>query len=1828
VIEGVLQPVAPTMAEQQLARKNELKACGCRSLSISLKFLESLSQEDITLKFLRSIPSEWRTHTLIWRNKTDLEEQSLDDLTNEPVSAAASVSAISVKIPVSSLLNVDSLSNAMIYSFFASQSNRPQLDNDDLKQIDADDLEEMDLKWECRSPKDTRKNGAAEPQRRNVPVDASTSNALVSQYDGVGSYDWSFQAKEEPTNYALMAFSSSSSSSNNEVVSCSKACAKAYATLQSHYDKKNLEKAEQERDDLKLKLEKFQTSSKNLSELLASQTNAKTGLVYNSQVFTRAMFVCDDYLSSGSDESLTPSPIYDRYQSRNGYHAVLPPYTGIFMPPKPDLVFNNASNDVDNDHLAFNVKLSPTKPDQDLSHTNRPSTPIIEDWVSDSKDESGTKAPQNVPTFAQPTKQVKSPRHSVQHVETFIPIATPKPASAKPTSNSKRRNMKACFVCKSLDYLIKDCGYHGQKMAQTPPRNHAPRGYHKHYARMPLTNPQRHVIPTIVVPKSKLVAINAARPITTVVPKIKVTRPRPAKPIVTKLTTPPRRHINHNPSLKASNSPPRVTAIKAPVDNLQHALKDKGVVDSGCSRYITGNISCLSDFEELNGGYVAFGGNPKGGKIFRKGKIRTGKLDFDDVYFVKELKFNLFSVSQMCDKKNSVLFTDTECLVLSPDFKLLDESQVLLRVPRENNMYNNTNGDAAFDEKEPEFKGRKPESEVNVSPSSSAQSKKHDDKTKRKAKGKIPAIGQISPNNTNTFSATGPSNAVASPTHGKYSCIDTSQLLNDPNMPELEDITYSDDEDDVGAEAAFNNLETSITMFNDEFYTCMFVCFLSQEKPKRVHQALKDLSWIEAMQEELLQFKMQKVWVLVDLPYRKRAIGFKDPDYPDKVYKVVNALYGLHQAPRAWYETLANYLLENGFQRGKIDQTLFIKRQKGDILLVQIYVDDIIFGSTNKDLWKSASTPIDTEKPLLKDPDGEDVDVHTYRLMTCSLMYLTLSRPDIMFVACACARFQVTPKVSHLHAVKRIFRYLKGKPHLGLWYPKDSPFDLVAYLDSDYAGASLDRKSITRGCQFFGCRLIFWKYKKQTVMATSSIEAEYVADASCCAQVLWIQNQLLDYGLISWQCKKQTVVVTSSTKAEYVAAASCCAQVLWIHNQLLDYGMESLKRIVHVTNILSAGYLTTPQMVINSPCLTHIKNWLDQIKRSLFWTTVAVKKVNDMTRLQALVDKKKVVVTEATIREVLRLDDAEGVECLSNEEIFAELARIGYEKPSTRLTFYKAFFSSQWKFLIHSIPQCMSAKRTSWNEFTSSMASAVICISSGKGFSGVETPLVEGMIVEQQVAEGANEVHDEDVNVAGIVAEGDVSAANDGGIIENIDADEDVVLEDAKDVAVEKSADVENNVDIQGRKAKSQAKIYKIDLDHANKVLSMYEEESNPIELQEVVDVVTTAKIITEVVTTASTTITAADVPIPPAITAAPPTFTAAPSRRRKGVVIRDPQEESLTPSIVIHSKAKSKDKGKGILVEEPKPLKKQAQIEQDEQYARELEAELNKNIDWDEVIDHVQRKQKKDKSVKRYQALKRKPQTEAQARKNMMIYLRNVAGFQMDYFKGMPTVLKRLNESQEEKAAKKQKLDEEVAKGANEVHDEDVNVAGIVAEGDVSAANDDKDVVLEDAKDVAVEKSADVENNADIQGRKAKSQAEIYKIDLDHANKIFFEMCSSENDSLSLEEKSSSTSKRRLEKVVKSSQAGSSHSLSDKSSYSLGFGTRFSTLDFMSSSDSVVRMVSRCSSPILRDLGSTVGSFWIFKDGLTEYCEGLIWSKPNFGVDAAMDFKENMLSV
>ncbi|GJS13810.1 putative ribonuclease H-like domain-containing protein [Tanacetum coccineum] len=256
-----------------------------------------------------------------------------------------------------------------------------------------------------------------------------------------------------------------------------------------------------------------------------------------------------------------------------------------------------------------------------------------------------------------------------------------------------------------------------------------------------------------------------------------------------------------------------------------------------------------------------------------------------------------------------------------------------------------------------------------------------------------------------------------------------------------------------------------------------------KNKARLVAQGYTQEEWIDYDEMDVKSgFLYGKIEVEV---YVCQPPGFEDPDFPDRVYKVENALYGLHQAPRAWYETLSTYLLDNRFQRGKIDKTLFIKRDKSDILLVQMssmgelifflglqvkQKEDGIFISQDKYVnkilnkfsffdVKTTSTPMETHKTLFKDVDGKDVDEHLYRSMIGSLMYLTSSRPNIMFAVCACARFQVNPKISYLYAVKRIIRYLKAQPKLGLWYPKDSPFDLVAYTDSDYAGASLDRKS-------------------------------------------------------------------------------------------------------------------------------------------------------------------------------------------------------------------------------------------------------------------------------------------------------------------------------------------------------------------------------------------------------------------------------------------------------------------------------------------------------------------------------------------------------------------------------------------------------------------------------------------------------------------------------------------------------------------------------------------------------------------------------------------------
>nr|GEU34508.1 retrovirus-related Pol polyprotein from transposon TNT 1-94 [Tanacetum cinerariifolium] len=1107
VIDGVVKPVTILSADQKLIRRNELKSRGTLLMALhdkhQLKFnsykdaktlmkaiekrfggntktkkvqktllrqqfknFTGSSSKNLNQIHDRLLPSEWKTRTLMWRNKADLKEHSLDDLFN------------SLRIYEAEVKHSSTPGNPTQNSAFVSSSNTDSntdsvrdaisvsvLDNEDLKQIDVDDLEEIDLRWTV----------AAEPQRRHVPVETSTLNALVSQCDGIESYDWSYQAQEEPTNFALMAITSSSSSSDNE--------------------------------------------------------------------------------------------------------------------------------------------LSPTKSAQDISYTTRPMAPIIEDWVSDSEDESEPNDPQSAPSFVQTSKHVKPSRHYIQSVQAPIFVATSKPTSPKSNCSSKRKNRKICFVCRSVDHLIKDYNFHAKPKNPSTPRNYALR-------------------------------VSAA------VPKIMITRPKHTRSLNTKSNLTIRRHKTRSQSSKPVTHLQKLlllrlkwlvllrkrrenggnpkggkilgkgkikTDFKLPDESqvLLRVPRENNIYNVNLKDIIpSGDLTCLfakATIDESNLwhrrlGHINFKtinklvkGNLVRGlptKVFennntcvacKKGKQHRASCNTKPVSSVNQPLFRLHmdlfgptfvkSLNKKCyclvitddySRFTWVFFLDTKdetspilktvitglenqlslkvkgikrefsvpmtpqqngiaerknrTLIEAAKTMLVDsllpipfwaeavntacyvQNKVLVTKPQNKTPYELLHGRTPsigfmrpfgchvtilntldplgkfegnvdegflvgysvnskafrvfnsrtrivqetlhvnFLKNKPilqEHDAEKPKSVVNLSLSSSALSGEQDDMIKKKDKGK---------------------------SHVKY--LTGNRDFN----ADFED--YSVDSSNNVSTAgpivptAGQNYSNSTNPISDE--------------PKRVHQALKDPSWIEAMQEELLQNKKDERGIVVrnkarlvaqghtqeegidyeevfDPVARIKAIrlflayasfigfmvyqmdvkseflygtieeevyvcqplGFEDPDHPDKVYKVVKALYGLHQAPRASQDKYVAEILKK-------------------------------FGLTE---GKSASTPIDTEKPLLKDPDGEDVDVH----------------------------------------INRIFRYLKGKTRLGLWYPKDSPFDLVVYLDSDYAGASLDRKSTTRGCQFLGCRLISWQRKKQTVVATSSTQAKYAAGASCYA---------------------------------------------------------------------------------------------------------------------------------------------------------------------------------------------------------------------------------------------------------------------------------------------------------------------------------------------------------------------------------------------------------------------------------------------------------------------------------------------------------------------------------------------------------------------------------------------------------------------------------------------------------------------------------------------------------------------------------------------------------
>ncbi|GJY42633.1 retrovirus-related pol polyprotein from transposon TNT 1-94 [Tanacetum coccineum] len=918
--------------------------------------------------------------------------------------------------------------------------------------------------------------------------------------------------------------------------------------------------------------------------------------------------------------------------------------------------------------------------------------------------------------------------------------------------------------------------------------------------------------------------------------------------------------------------------------NPQQDLQKKGVIDSGCSRHMIGNMSYLTDFEEIDGGYVTFRGTPKGGKITGRalGFMRPfrcpvtilntidhlskfdGKADkgFFVGYSINSKAFRVFnSRTRIVEENLHVQFSENTPNIAGSTKACDDAGKARMEtIPGEDYIML------------PLWTANPPFSQSSKSSPDAGFKPSSDDDT----------------NNVNAAS-TNEVNAVG----GKTSI----ELLDDPNMPALEDIVYSDDDEDVGAEADMNNLDAFMPVSpipttrvhkdhpveqiigdlnsapqtrrmtknleehglfssvqqrtnHKDFQNCLFACFLSQVEPKKVIQALQDSSWMEAMQDELLQFKLQKVDVNSAFLYGKieeevyvcQPSGFEDPDFPNRKSLCTEFEKMMHK--KFQMKSIGEQTFFLGLQVKQNEDGIFINQDK--------YMTEILkkFGFTDV---KTASTPMETQKIFLKDEDGEEVDVHLYRSMIGSLMYLNYSRPDIMFAVCGCARYQVNPKVSHLHAVKRIF--------------------------SVYAGASLDRKSTTG-----------------------------------------------------------------------VNAAR--------HNLLLLFKVNAARH-----NLLL----------------------LLKVNAARHKLTTAVESEN-----------------------------------------------------------------CQWKFLIHTILQCLSAKTTAWNEFSSTMASAIICLAAnkkfnflkyifesmvknlenvsgkflmyprfvqvffekqlegmsnhkriyvtpshtkkifrnirrvGKGFSGRETPLFPTMMVQAQEEMGEDNVADEAVyeemddsleraatTATSLDAEqdrgninktqsketlnepsslgtsldllslGDYKFEKEGqetieeskGRIDDIDANEDIYL-----VNVHRDEDIFGVNDLKGDEVIVETKV-----DH--EVVVKTEVASKDVNLS--VDEVTLAQALTALKSAKPKadkvmlqepeqgTITT---------TTAATTVTAASTRPKvKGIVIHE-HEQAPTPTVSSQqpSQVKVQDKGKGIMVEEPLKMKKKDQISFDEQEAIRLQAKFD----------------------------------------------------------------------------------------------------------------------------------------------------------------------------------------------------------------------------------------------------------------------------------------------
>nr|GEU52994.1 putative reverse transcriptase domain-containing protein [Tanacetum cinerariifolium] len=1339
---------------------------------------ENISQKDLNMKFLRSLPSEWNTHVVFWRNKADLDIMSIDDLynnfkiveqevkrtvtsssssgsqnmaflsssgsTKEVDTANIQVSTANTPVCiVSSHDNAANLSDAtvgngfIVAASFAEHESKKILPenykNITINGSDTAGYDKTNVKCfnchkmghfarECRSPRNQESMPRnQESLRKTVNVEDTSSKAMVTI--NRAGFDWSYMADDEvPTNMALMDFSDSEFDlatykrglasveeqlvfyKKNEVMFCDQIdVLKRDASFRdSEINALNLQvkKLKKEKESNQIKINNFENASKSLDKLIGSQItyNSRTGLGFTS------------------------------------YNVVAPPPIGLFVPPTINLSNSDTSNEIKKAHDA----------------------PIIEDLVSDSDKDEYEKMVLKSDTVEHKPEQANQPRKVSQNP--WNNRINWNEMSTQKLGVGFQFTKKVCFVCGSFSHLIKDCDFYDKKMVQKPMLKNMEKGTGQREVRPVWNNPmrtnhqnfsnsRRNFAPTAVLTKSRIVLISTARQSSSRAAAL-VSAVRPINTATSKLLK--------NGLMLLSPQHARFGDLK-----LRYKIMSPKTVDHTFVRDLTmliqkadsKNIYYFTDFKEHDGGYVAFGGGAKGGKITGKGTIRTEFKNrvMNELCEEKSIKRE-YSVARtpqknrvtkrrnktlieaartmLADSKlpttfwveavNTACYVQNRVLVVKPHFKthyeLFKDEGIFVgysTISKAFRVYNTRtkkveeNLHITFLENKPMIAGGGPEwsfdidalsKSINYAPVPTGthsngfarkgasldadghnkdkhgpcQASESDNQERPNAESSPKIVNIVGPVNT------------ATPTYADYP--------SDPRMPDLEYTRIFDDaydDRDEGAEVDYNNLETIISM-----------------EPKRVTQALDDKSWVEAMQEELLQFKLLNVWTLVDLPLGKRAIGtkwvyrnkrdqrgiifinksklvahghrqeegidydevfapvarieeiktieeevyvsqppgFVDPEFPDIVYKRSSSTESeQHMHKRFQMRSIGELTFFLGLQVEQRKDGIFLSQDK--------YVCDILknFGFSSV---KSASTPMETHKPLSKDAAGTDVDVHLYR-------------------------------------------YLKGQSTLGLWYPKDSPLELIAYSDSDYTSANLDRKSTIGGCQFLGSKLISWQCKKQTIMANFTTKAEYITkihvdnESAICVvkNPVYHSNskhiEIRHHFIIDFYEKRLIEMVkihNDYNVADLLTKAFDVTRIECKSGQVMKIGLE-LKG--YLMNDGCADFMQHAGDLVNTAePFSSINNSMANLKFVDQHSMVAyLEKSDDNTEFHQIIDflsscyinyaLTAVVISESSMRSDLLFDDEDGITCLTNDDIFENLALMGYEPLSTKLTFQK-----------------------------------------------------------------------------------------------------------------------------------------------------------------------------------------------------------------------------------------------------------------------------------------------------------------------------------------------------------------------------------------------------------------------------------------------------------------------------------------------------------------------------------------------------------------------------